>query len=299
MATDIEDHGRLFTLFGASLHEMGIDAEHCTDENWRDVSNSLLGKLEKWLLMASGKAQSNLKKDLSARLHCVPYRWDKQSIYVGGITVRPPNDFYWRKDQVWDLTPTVGQGGELFIQVELQGARHSSLPDHYLSPVLHLSLHVGYRACEPMKWLIDNWRRPLEKMLLPLKSELDVNGDRSKDVDAFRGKDVVRKAELYLANPDKTDPVISWHLRFSDPNSEDDAIQALGVFMAIYDAVYSLRVQRCDPDRLYQHFLTLESDLPNLPFRGGFYDPGVTRLQMIKDWNRRNPDKPIPLDAKI
>ena len=51
--------------------------------------------------------------------------------------------FYFREDQVSDPTPEVGQGGELFIQVELQGAKHASIPDHYFSPVLYLNLHIG------------------------------------------------------------------------------------------------------------------------------------------------------------
>lgn len=294
---DAPANAPLQDLLDLTLREMGIDAEGCTDEVWPETSNLLLVRLHQWLLDASAKAQAKLRHDLSARLFAVPFASRDRSPHVGGVNLRPPNGFYLRDDSPWARAPEGINGGELYIAAELGGARHSTNPDCHLSPVINLHFHVGYRACEPLKWLIGNWRRPLEKLLLPLKADLDLNGHQNAAVKEFRGNDVVRKAELYLADPGP-DPVVGWFLTFHNRTKEKEVIGALSVFLAVYDAIYSLQVKRCDPDRLHRHFLVLEPELPSLPFRSGFYDPGQTRRQLIEDWNRRNPQDPIPLDAK-
>lgn len=287
----------LSDLFSLTHEKLGISAADCADSDWRSVSSSLVIELNRWAGLICQDAQRMLNQDLHERLNLVPYGSDQRSIYVGGGTLRPPDSFFVRPDQPWDNIPQIGQGGDLYIRIELSGARPSSIPDHYLSPAIYLSFHVGYRACEPLKWLVKNWRRPLEKLLLPLKADVDFNGFENPNLKAFRGKDSVRKTELYLEEPGP-DPVVSWHLTFHDRSKEAEVARALAIFLAIYDAIYSLQIQRCDPDRLFRNFLSLQPHLENLPFRGGFYDPGLTKKQLIEDWNRRNPDDALPLDAK-
>jgi hypothetical protein len=287
----------LHALLDLTFREMGVDAERCTNENWRDISRRLLSTLDSYLLAASVKAQEKLRHDVSPRLLPVLFVWDQRSTHVGGINFRPPDEFFFREDQAHDQITKGTGGGELYVSAELGGARRASNPGGYLSPVLYLELHVGYRACQPLKWLINNWRRPLEKLLIPLGADLGLNGHENSAVKAFRGKDTVRKAELYLSDPGD-DPAVTWNLTFHLRTKEEEVVRALSVFLAIYDAIYSLQVKRCDPDRIHRHFLALEPSLLTLPFRDGFYDPGITRRSLIEDWNKRHPEDPIPLGDK-
>lgn len=288
----------LTALLEAVQHELGVDAEGCSPESWRSASHALLRVLENWSNETARTVGRKMSHDFSDRLTSVGHGWADPSFMVGEVKLRPPDSFFVREDQPWRSPPKDSSGGPLHLGAALYGARSASRPDSHFPPHVVLQLHVGYEACAPFKWLIANWRRPLERMLLPLKLDVVLNGGENPAAKAFRGKDVVRKSELYLSDPGE-DPVVTFEANLYGSTPEVDILRAFSAFLSVYDAIYSLLVPRCDPDRLYRHFVTLMPELPNLPFRGGFYDPGQTRKELIEDWNRRHPNDPIPLDAQF
>lgn len=121
----------------------------------------------------------------------------------------------------------------------------------------------------PLEWVVENWRRPFEQMLLPLKC--DFNFD-DRNIPARRDKDSLKALEeCFRLEGDDRGWSFTWMKGFTSDAAEEDLVRVVSVFAAILDSIYQLKVKRCAPERFFKHFLKLKPRLERSPFRDGFF----------------------------
>jgi len=242
-------------------------------EGWVEACDPFGRRLQALVLNEVERADARLAVPTADRLAVTGNLWGQPHL-CATTTLRADDAWFLREGKPWHRPPEGHAGGNFYVEVMLYAPRPASHPDWYLRPSVGVQLHIAYALCEPFRWLLKEWHRPLGLMLRPVSERPWINDCGRPQLKGFRGKDCIREVELYLQDAGR-DPAFAFEFSLQADTPPEQVTRAFTVFLAVWDALYMLTVPRCDPDRLHKHYLKLRDTLPGVAFRESFYDPGI------------------------
>lgn len=242
-------------------------------DGWVEACAAFGLRMRKLVLEEAARADTWLAVPTTGRQVITSNLWE-QPHTCATTRLRADDSWYLRDGKPWHVPPKGHGGGSFYLETTLFAPCPASHTDWYIRPTVTLELHISYEMCEPFRWLLHEWRRPLGMLLRPVSERPWLNDCGRPQLKGFRGKDCLREAELYLQDPGE-DPAFAFEFTFQSDTPADQITRAFAAFLAVWDSLYMLTVPRCDPDRLHKHFLQLRDRLPGVPFRESFYDPGI------------------------
>lgn len=190
------------------------------------------------------------------------------------LKLRPDNKYYYRfasKEMIacngfhedWVVPKFDYNAG---IEFEFSFIADSSYSPQSFDVEFSINYNETMKAFE---WLFNEWRRPMCQLLRGIANlELWRNGNTIDAKKGVRVKDPEILLKYHLEKSKGTDDhMVSMRSSFSVNDSDESVVQAIAVFLSIFDAVYKLTIKPANPDCLLHHYDTLLHYLPKAPFR--------------------------------